>query len=288
LSVRDLAMENMNPYGKIESSKEKLAFILLFGLFIFLFLFLFKPFGIGQLAILTQFLLCLGFGFITTFVLIIFKYLIEPAVIKSRLSLLKSILWNILIASTIGVANYFFVSVVLYHVFVFEYFLISIWTAILVGIIPVTITYFVSHNRRYREALRQAAISPDEILWESEVTIKAGNPKNDFRVNPKTIIYLCSNDNYVTVVSAKGETVSKTHLRGTLKAAESELGKNKSFIRCHKCYIVNSEYVDNLTGNLQNLKIRLKIPGLELPVSRSNAPEIVRKFRMERSVHLSR
>jgi hypothetical protein len=277
----------MNPYGKIESSKEKLAYILIFGLFIFLFLFLFKPFGMGQLETLTQFLLCLGFGLITIFVLIIFKYLIEPAVIKSRLSFLRSILWNILIASTIGVANFFYVSVLFSQVIQFKYFFFAIWTAILVGIIPVTITYFVSYNRRYREALRQAAISPDEILWESEVTIRAGNPKNDFRMNPKTIIYLCSNDNYVTVVSSKGESVSKTHLRGTLKAAESELGKNNSFIRCHKCYIVNSEYVDHLTGNLQNLKIRLKIPGLELPVSRSNAPEIVRKFRMERSVHIS-
>jgi len=278
-------MENMNPFGKVESSKEKIVFILLFGLFIFLFLFLFKPFGLAQLETGTLFLLCLGFGLITIFVLIIFKYLIEPAVIKSRLSLLKSVLWNILIASSIGVANYFFISVVLYHVFVFKYFFIAIWTAVLVGIIPVTITYFVSYNRRYREALRQASISPDEILWENEVTITAGNPKNDFKLNPKTIVYLCSNDNYVTVVSARGETVSKTHLRGTLKGAESELGKNKSFIRCHKCYIVNSEYVDHLTGNIQNLRIRLKLPGLEIPVSRSKAPEIVRKFRMERSVH---
>jgi hypothetical protein len=278
-------MENMNPFGKVESSKEKLVFILLFGLFIFLFLFLFKPFGLAQLETGTLFLLCLGFGLITIFVLIIFKYLIEPAVLKSRLSLLKSVLWNILIASSIGVANYFFISVVFHYVFVFKYFFIAIWTAVLVGIIPVTITYFVSYNRRYREALRQASISPDEILWESEVTITAGNPKNDFKLNPKTIVYLCSNDNYVTVVSARGETVSKTHLRGTLKGAESELGKNKSFIRCHKCYIVNSEYVDHLTGNIQNLRIRLKIPGLEIPVSRSKAPEIVRKFRMERSVH---
>jgi hypothetical protein len=223
-------MENMNPFGKVESSKEKFVFILLFGLFIFLFLFLFKPFGLAQLETGTLFLLCLGFGLITIFVLIIFKYLIEPAVIKSRLSLLKSVLWNILIASSIGVANYFFISVVFHYVFVFKYFFIAIWTAVLVGIIPVTITYFVSYNRRYREALRQASISPDEILWESEVTITAGNPKNDFKLNPKTIVYLCSNDNYVTVVSARGETVSKTHLRGTLKGAESELGKNKSFI----------------------------------------------------------
>lgn len=271
-------------YGKIESPKEKLVFILLFGLFIFLFLFLFKPFGMDQLESLSQLLLCLGFGLITIFVLIIFKYLIEPAVIRNRLSFLKSVLWNILIASTIGVANYFFISVLFYHVFVFKYFLIAVWTAILVGIIPVSITYFVTWNRLYREALKSAAIAPDEILWDNEVTIKAGNPKNEFKVNPRSIVYLCSNDNYVTVVSAKGESLSKTHLRGTLKAAESELEKNKSFFRCHKCYLVNAAYVDHLSGNLQNLRIRLKIQGLDIPVSRSKAAEAVRRFRVERSV----
>jgi DNA-binding LytR/AlgR family response regulator len=143
----------------------------------------------------------------------------------------------------------------------------------------------VSYNRQYRKALRKAAISPEEIIWETEVTIRAGNPKNDFRLNPKIIVYLCSNDNYVTVCTAKGDTISKTHLRGTLKDAETELAKNKSFMRCHKCYIVNSEYIDHLTGNIQNLKFRLKIPGLEIPVSRSKAPEIARKFRMGRTVH---
>jgi hypothetical protein len=271
-----------NSYGRIETPKEKIGFILIFGLFIFLFLFLFKPFGMSQLEGMTQFLISLGFGLITTFVLIIFKYLIEPAVIKKKWTFGKSLLWNLLIASSIGVANYIFISIVFSQIFIFKYFMLSIWTAILVGIIPVTISYFVSINRSYRDALKGAAMPPDEVLWESEVLIRGGNPKNELKLNPRSIIYLCSNDNYITVVSAKGETVSRTHLRGTLKAAESELGRNKSFIRCHKCYIVNSEYVDHVSGNIQNLRIKLKIPGLEIPVSRSKAPEIIRKFRYSR------
>lgn len=278
-------MEFIDPHGKAESPKEKLVFILLFGMFIFLFLFLFKPFGMAQLKTATLFLLCLGFGFITIFVLIIFKYLIEPAVLKSRLSLWKSILWNVLIAVTIGITNYFYVSLLFYQVFVFKYFLIAVWTAILVGIIPVTITYFISFNRIYRNALKDAAIPPEEILWESEVIIRAGNLKNEFKVNPRSVIYLCSNDNYVTVFSTKGESIIKTHLRGTLKSAESDLVKNKSFIRCHKCYIVNAEYVDHVSGNIQKLIIKLKIQGIEIPVARSRAPEIIRRFRMERQVH---
>ena len=274
-------MENpfKKPYNKVETSKEKILFILVFGMFIFLFLFLFKPFGMAQLKTDWQLLVSLGFGIVTIFMLSIFKFLIEPHVIKENWTFGKSILWGLLIASSIGAANYFYVSIIFPQIFIFKYFLFAIWTAILVGIIPVTIGYTVTFNRIYRTALKEAAIPPEEVLWESEVLIRAGNPKNEFKTNPKSIVYLCSNNNYVTIVTLKRETLTKTHLRGTLKAAESELSKNTSFFRCHKCFIINTEYADRVTGNIQNLKIKLKINDTEIPVSRSKASEAIRKFR---------
>lgn len=274
-------MENpfKKPYTVAETSKEKIVFILVFGAFIFLFLFLFKPFGLAQLEAGSQFFVSLGFGLVTIFMLFIFKFLIEPLVLKRNRTFGGSILWGLIIASSIGVANYFYVSIIFPQVFVFKYFFLAIWTAILVGIIPVTIGYIVSFNRLYKTALKDAAISPEEVLWETEVTIRGGNLKNEFKINPKSIVYLCSNDNYITIVTIKGETLSKTHLRGTLKATETELNKNSSFFRCHKCFIINSEYADHVTGNVQNLKIKLKIQGPEIPVSRSKAAEAIRKFR---------
>lgn len=267
------------PYSIVESTREKLTFILLFGLFIFLFLFLFKPFGLAQLALKSQALLSFGFGLVTTFILFIFKFLIEPHVIRTQWTFGKSLLWGLLIATSIGVANYFYVGILFPQILIFKYFLLAVWTAILVGIIPVTIGYIVTFNRLYRSALRGASIHPEDVLWETEVIIRGGNPKNEYKCNPKNIVYLCSNDNYITVVTLKGEDLVRTHLRGTLKAAETELRKNTSFFRCHKCYIVNSQYADRVTGNIQNMKIKLKPSGLEIPVARSKASEVVRKLR---------
>ena len=272
-----------NPFKKSfavsETKKEKIVFSLVFGLFIFLFLFLFKPFGLAQLEPETEFLISLGFGLVTIFMLFIFKFLIEPIVIKRRWTLGHNILWGFVIASSIGVANYFYASLIFPHAFQFKYILLAIWTAILVGAIPATVSYIISFNKMYRTALKDASISPDEVLWESEVTVRGGNPKNEYKFNPKSIVYLCSNDNYVTIVTIKGDIITKTHLRGTLKAVESELKRNSSFFRCHKCFIVNAEYADHVTGNVQNMKIKLKTQGLEIPVSRSKATEAVRKFR---------
>jgi hypothetical protein len=269
------------PYSRIETSREKIIFILVFGLFIFLFLFLFKPFGLAELKTMSQFFVSLGFGLVTFSMLFIFKFLIEPIVINEKWTFGMSILWGMLIASSIGIANYFYVSIIFPRIFIFKYLLFSIWTAILVGIIPVTIGYIVSFNRMYRTALKEASVSLDEVLWESEVIIRGGNPKNEFKFNPRNIVYLCSNDNYIAIVTIKGDTLIKTHLRGTLKAAETELRKNTSFFRCHKCYIVNSEYADHVTGNVQNMKIKLKPQGLEIPVSRSKAGSVIRRFRRD-------
>jgi hypothetical protein len=267
------------PYKEDYVSRKKFVSILIFGLFIFLFLFLFKPFGLSQLKPVQQFFLPLGFGLVTTFMLIIFKYLLEPVVTRKNWTLGKSIIWVLFIASSIGVANYIYITVIFHQLFVLKYLLLSIWTAILVGSIPVTVTYIVSFNRIYKSALKEAAIAPEEVLWENEIIISAGNPKNNFKFNPKSIVYLCSNDNYVTIVTIKEGLLSKTHLRGTLKSAESELKKNVSFFRCHKCFIVNSEYVDHVTGNVQNTRIKLKIQSPEIPVSRSQAASVISKFK---------
>jgi hypothetical protein len=267
------------PFWEVETSKGKLVSILPFGLFIFLFLFLFKPFGLAQLGSIQTLFISFGFGLVTTFVLIIFKYLVEPVITKKNRTLGKSILWDLAIASSIGVANYFYVTLIFPQLFVLKYLLYFVWTAILVGIIPVTISIIISFNRMYKAALQDAAIIPEEILWEEEVILRAGNPKNELRLNPRNIVYLSSNDNYVTVVTIKAETLTKTHLRGTLKAAEEELRRNSRFFRCHKCFIVNSEYIVRITGNAQNMKIKLSKTEFEVPVSRSKASQVLKKLK---------
>jgi hypothetical protein len=265
------------PYKEVGTSRNKLVSILVFGLFIFLFLFFFKPFGLSQIKPVRQLFVTLGFGLVTTFMLFIFKYLLEPVVTKRNWTLGKSIIWVILITSSIGVANYFYIRIIFSQIFVFKYLLFSIWTAILVGSIPITISYIITFNKIYKTALQEASIPPEEVLWESEVIIRAGNPKNEFKFNPKNIVYLCSNDNYVTIVTIKGDAQNKTTIRGTLKSAETELRKNSRFLRCHKCYIVNLDFVDRVTGHNQNMKIRLLPPLTEIPVSRSKAEMVYKR-----------
>lgn len=266
------------PYKNTDRGMSKFISLAAFGLFIFLFLFLFKPFGFNQFETTRQLFISLGFGLITFFVLIVFKYLIEPVVIGESWTIGKNILWNILIASSIGATNYFYMSVIFKMDFSLLYLLNSLWIAILVGSIPVTITYFVKYNKMYRNALKDASIPEEKITWAEEITITAGHSKNDFRTNPRNIVYLCSNDNYVTIVTIKDNIQNKTTIRGTMKYAEEELNKNSRFVRCHKCFIVNLDFVEKVTGNNQNMRIRLTPSGTEIPVARSKSDQVTRRI----------
>ena len=262
------------PYRESGTRKNKIMAIILFGIFIFLFLYLFKPFGINEIEPVLQIFFTMGFGIITILVLLIFKFLVEPLVIGERWTLGKDLLWDLLISSCIGVANYCYIAVI-YHIgFMPRYVIYAIWTAILVGSIPVTVIHIMTYNKMYRDALKKNDIPADDVLWENEVRITAGNDKNDLRVDPRLILFLCSNDNYVTVAIKKDDIVSKVTIRGTLKSAEEELRKNKRFFRCHKCYIVNLDYVDRISGHSQNMKIRLLNSDELIPVSRSKAGEL--------------
>jgi hypothetical protein len=267
------------PYKHSWTKKNKLLSIILFGLFIFLFLYLFKPFGLYQLKPGEQFFISLGFGFITTAVLIVYKFIIEPAVLPETITLGKSVLWDILIASSIGAANYAYICIIFSLDFSFLYLLYSMWTAILVGSIPVTINYFILFNRLYKEALKEQDVKIENITWENEITITAGYPRNDFKAKPGEIMYLCSNDNYVTIVTNSDGAPAKNTIRGTLKSAEHELRNSSRFFRCHKCYIVNLDYVEKVTGNSQNMKIRLSDSGTEIPVARSKADPLVKRLK---------
>ena len=259
------------PYMESGDKKSKFLSMLLSGLFVFLFLFLFKPFGIESAGWAEGLLVCLGYGLITAFVLLVFKFAVEPACHRRNWVLWKEILWDILIAVVIGIFNFFYSVIVFLQRISLAYFLYFIWTTILVGVILVSVHLILYFNRMYREALIAADLPTEPPVWEPEVILTAGSVNNCFRINPRNIVYICANDNYITVVWLCNGQQQKTTLRGTLKAVEKELAKNNRFVRCHKSYMVNLDHADSLSGNSQNLRIKVRNSSADIPVSRMKA-----------------
>ena len=279
-------------YKEPSSKKWKWSVVLSIGLFIFLFLFIFKPSNyISDQEPGEQFLISFGFGLVTSAILFIFKFILEPKVITDKWTLGKSIIWGLIISACIGAASFFYIVIIFENNFKIQYidiylkyFIYSVFTAILIGSIPITIRHLVTYNRKYKKALKDAGLYEESLYaWEDEIIITAGNRKNNFTFEPKKITHMVSDDNYISIFSLKGDTLNKILIRGTLKALEKELKSHKQFVRCHKSYIINLKYLIKITGNSQNMKLTLAPSDIKIPVSRSKARYFTEKRKQSNS-----
>jgi len=268
------------PYRELSSKKWKWSFVLGTGLFIFIFLYVFKPSSyIYDQEPIFQFLISFGFGLIATIILYILKFLVQPRIVSDNWTLGKSIIWGLTISACIGIASYFYIVIIFENEFsvqylpiYIKYFFYSILTALLIGSIPITIRHLIGYLFAYRKALLQAGLLNDnEFVWEDEIIIKAGQETNSFIYNPRKIVYIASDDNYISVFSLENESLKKRFIRGTLKAVEKDLKGNNQFIKCHKSYIINMIYFAKTIGNSNAMLLRNDRLNLEIPVSRSKS-----------------
>lgn len=92
------------------------------------------------------------------------------------------------------------------------------------------------------------------------------------KVKIKDIVYMESEGNYINIVT----TDNTFRFRETMTFMETELAP-KGFIRCHKGYLVNPDYIETYRTN--SLAIRGAGNGaMELPVGRSYEKEVRRKI----------
>jgi len=274
------------PYRESSSLKWKTTVVLSFGLFVFIFLYVFKPSPyIYKLEQQLQLLISLGFGFVTSLILFLIKFILEPIIVNDKWTLGKSILWSLLISASIGIASFFYIVILfkenidLQYLNIYgKYFIYSILSAIIIGSIPVSMRHLITYNRKYKKTLKEAGFSDNEMAeWDDDVVFTAGNTNKEYVFSPRNIIYIYSNDNYCTVVSNENGSLIKIHIRGTLKVIDSKLKGNKNFVRCHNRYIANVKYVDKVIGNTQNMRLKLSHNNLEIPVSRSKAKQFTLK-----------
>jgi len=97
------------PYPKSKDFKRKLLSAFMFGLFVFLFLLIFQPFGINMWQSSYKVLRLMGYGLITSSVLIANSIIIET-IFKSwfkeeKWTVWKEILWTLWTVLLIGTLN---------------------------------------------------------------------------------------------------------------------------------------------------------------------------------------
>lgn len=248
---------------------------------------IFEPFNF-KLNSLGQVWVLVGFALLTMLVtsiaFVLFPKLFKQFYNPDKWTIGKSLLNNVffLIIMGIGVVcyDYFIVMKQLPEYFPMG-FLVDLFAALTIGIVPLSIITIMTQNRVLKRNLNiskninqvlSARIKPEAT--ENGLITLTGSTKESIIVKPEDILYIEATGNYVNVHYKKdGKTIYKL-LRTTIKQVEEALQNQPFFVRCHRTFIVNTDKISNVNGNAQGYKLSLYDTTEEIPVSRTYLKDI--------------
>lgn len=263
------------------NEKPWLSVLLCVAIVIFI-LAIFEPFNfrlnsLGQVWVLVGFALLTMLVTSIAFVLLpkIFKRFYNPDKWTTGKSLLNNVFFLIIMGIGVVCYDYFIVMKQLPEYFPMG-FLVDLFAALTIGIIPLSIITIITQNNALKRNLNSSKeinqilserikISP---IKEDLITLNKST-KESISIRPEDILYMESEGNYVNVHYRQDEKVTYKQIRSTIKQMEETLQNHPMFIRCHRAFIVNINYISNAEGNAQGYQLTLSNVPLEIPVSRT-------------------
>lgn len=263
------------------NEKPWLSVLLCVAIVIFI-LAIFEPFNfrlnsLGQVWVLVGFALLTMLVTSMAFVLFpkIFKRFYNPDKWTTGKSLLNNVFFLIIMGIGVVCYDYFIVMKQLPEYFPMG-FLVDLFAALTIGIVPLSIITIITQNNALKRNLNSSKeinqmlserinISP---VKEDLITLNKST-KESISIRPEDILYMESEGNYVNVHYRQDEKVTYKQIRSTIKQMEETLQNHPMFIRCHRAFIVNINYISNAEGNAQGYQLTLSNVPLEIPVSRT-------------------
>lgn len=269
------------PFPYYESSSRRIKSALFSGFLVFVFLFIFRPFSLYRFDNLFALQITAGYGIVTCIMVLLNVFLLTKLFPKffreNGWSVGREILFIMWIIFTIGLANAIYSGFVFTDTLSFEYVAMFQVFTLLVAILPVSINVMVMQSLlNHRNAKSAEEISKHmhhkkrlESAPDAMVTLKSDNKNEELQISAKSLLYITSADNYISVTYLEqGKEVQKL-LRSTLKNAKEDLRTYTAFYRCHRAWIVNLDRVISVSGNSQGYRLVLDSSDTIIPVSRN-------------------
>lgn len=117
-------------------------------------------------------------------------------------------------------------------------------------------------NQRQHDTIKE--------MKEEDAVVFSNGGAEPLSVLPSEIIYIESVANYIIVAHFHNNEPRQTRLRGTLHKVEETLKNCDFIVHIHRAFLVNVNYVTEVTGNSNGYRIRMLGMDNLLPVSRAN------------------
>ncbi|WP_291860299.1 tetratricopeptide repeat protein [Marinilabilia sp.] len=123
--------------------------------------------------------------------------------------------------------------------------------------------------------LQQNKNKEEDISFEKNAkTVSIDNTE----INLKNVMYISSENIYQEFVHHINNSESKLLIRSTMKAIENKLENHPEFVRCHRSFIINTNYIDTITGNSKQQYLTLSVSNKKIPISRSLDMQIIKQL----------
>lgn len=277
------------------------------GAFVGGFLLLFQPFGMADWQTSDKIIKVLGFGAITTGVMLLFEKgtrLLPRYFAEERWTVGREIAKILTLIMLIALANRLYLSWLLGWSMQGGW-LLSIGMTFLIGIFPtigVVLTNYIVQLRKYEQQAthlvlhKQPLVTPQELVnkpvsaeppvsvtkavnEKEQLVLVAENERDTLNLNRADLLAIESSDNYCTIFYQKNSALAKELMRSSLSRLENQLGEGAPFVRCHRSYVVNLDRIERVSGNAQGYKLHLLNGQLTIPVARKYNDTLVAGFK---------
>lgn len=272
-----------SPYPAPTPKRRNLFVAFAFGAFISFFLIFFEPFDL-DMARDTIYLL--GFGGITTAVLIIFLYIL-PLVWPNRFTdaswtVTHQIVFSLLILFVIATLNGVYTNYTNDLPFSWANYGWIISRTFALGGIPFSFLILIDYHRKnhYNQEMAvhimEKHLDSTPPLPDKTWTIMTELKSETFTLHDRYFSHAVADGNYIDLYAMNGDTLTCSTYRITLAAFAQQIDASH-LQRCHRSYLVNLNRVIDVSGNAQGLQLSLTGHDGTVPVSRKYVP-VVRAF----------
>ncbi len=269
------------PFPYYENTSRRIKSALFSGGFVFAFLFIFRPFNLYRFENLLALKITAGYGLVTCIMVLLNVFLVPntfPKIFKeSKWNVGREIGFIMWIIFTIGLANALYSGIIFSDTLSFEYVATFQIFTVLVALLPVTINVLVMQSLLNHRNAKSAEVISNHMHHKKRldsapdamVTLKSDNKKEELIIPAKSLLYITSADNYISVTYLEHGKEAHKLLRSTLKNAKEDLRTYTAFYRCHRAWIVNLDRVISVSGNSQGYRLVLDASDTVIPVSRN-------------------
>lgn len=270
------------PYPELVENQVDVLGLIALGSFVAGFLIVFQPFGLAYSNFPHKNLILAGFGLITVVCVLIVDYLLAPILQRlmgdNEFRFKHWILWTLIIVFLIASANFIYRG--LLWKFSFKLYLVAITNTLAIAIFPIIafgLLNRIKHLKRYTLSAEKAKTELKHEETENGKVLKLIDEKGQtaFEAKQEDLLYLKNSDNYVSVFYRHNDQVKEELIRSSMKSLTEQLDSTP-LTRCHRGFIVNLNRIEDISGNAQGWRLKLKGMDGEIPVSRSYIPRIQR------------